>query len=105
MTSQVIPTETVEAAAKEIYRVAADLAYESDTWDDLSENQRQVWVDDAKRILEAAAPHMLAGAKAEALIEAAEVAERGEGGGHDSGECDDWGVWLRSRANTYRPTP
>ena len=58
MTKPEISDEAVEAAAKEIYRVAADFAYEADTWDDLSDEQRQAWLEDARRILEAAVTHL-----------------------------------------------
>jgi hypothetical protein len=86
----VIPAEAVEAAAKALAKADLRGGFSKDDY------------ADALTALEAAAPYMPAKAKAEALIEAAEVAERGEGGGHDSGECDDWGAWLRARAAAER---
>lgn len=94
MTNQVIPAEAVEAAAKMVQAL-----HFAEPWESLSDFMRNERLREAELILEAAAPHTRAKAKAEALIEAAEVAERGEGGGHDSGECDDWGAWLRARAH------
>jgi len=65
MTSIPIPDEAVEAAAKETYRVAAEFAYETDSWDDLSDEQREAFTDDARKILEAAAPYIAAEAWSE----------------------------------------
>ena len=53
-----IPDKAVEAAARETYRVAAEFAYETDSWDDLSDGQREAFAEDAKKILEAASAHM-----------------------------------------------
>jgi hypothetical protein len=55
-----ISDEAVEAAARETYRVAAEFAYESDSWDDLSDGQREAFAEDARTILEAAAPYIAA---------------------------------------------
>jgi hypothetical protein len=65
----VIPDEAVEAAAPLLYKVAADYAYDSDGWEAVAEEQRELWRADARRILEAAAPHLVQSAKAEAWDE------------------------------------
>jgi len=54
-----ISDEVVEAAARAGYKVAV-FADETASWDDLSEDQCQVWIDDARHILEAVAPHLMA---------------------------------------------
>lgn len=92
-----ISDEAVEAAARETYRVAAEFAYESDSWDDLSDGQREAFAEDARKILEAAAPYMLAAAKAEALEDAIEWLRipSQPHGGFAAG-------WLKIRAKEYR---
>ena len=49
----------------------------------------------ARKYLEAVGPSLMA----QALREAATAAYRGEGGGIDAGECNDWSAWLCSRAD------
>lgn len=72
-----------------------------------SENFKNALRRDARMHLDAAAPHMLAQAKAAALEEAADAAE----GMHDpvATDCKEWADWLRARAkralNPYRSQP
>lgn len=58
-----IQEAAVEAAAERDYGLG---------WADASEWERSAYLDHATNLLEAAAPHMLAGAKADALDEAAD---------------------------------
>ena len=55
-----IPEEAVEVAAKDIFRVSAEFAYDEGSWEELAEESRQAFRDDARRILEAAAPYLVA---------------------------------------------
>lgn len=52
-----ISDEAVEVAAKALFEVSV---HAPDYWDDLDPVSRESWGEDAKKILEAAAPHMLA---------------------------------------------
>jgi len=54
----VIPEAAVEAAAEAIY----ERRFGPKGWDGLPDMPRKQYADDARGILEAAAPHMLAGA-------------------------------------------
>jgi len=91
-----IPSEVVEAAAKEVFRVAAQFAYETGSWDALSEGQREVWIEDARRILAAAAPHLMA----EALRGVADDLDAGIVYGWDSDR--QYAEYLRSRADEMK---
>jgi hypothetical protein len=75
---KVIPDEAVEAAAPLLYKVAADYAYDSDGWETVAEEQRELWRADARRILEAAAPHLTRAAQAQAWDEGWEAGSSDE---------------------------
>lgn len=79
-----IPAQAVDAAAKVVY----ELDYGPTGWDGLPDRPRTKYMDDAKAILEAAAPYMLAEARNE---------------GRDT-EVDR-GRFSDLAPNPYRPTP
>ena len=96
-----IPAEAVEAAAKMMAMSSAE-AWSDEQWDNprVHDAYRQPWRDEARRILEAAAPHMMA----EVLEEAACAAEDPSPEDMDTYFIDqaDVGRWLRDRAEAYR---
>jgi len=76
--NQVIPEAAVEAAAKADY---------GDGWDRASEWERSAYLDHSKLLLEAAAPHLIQAAKAEAWEAGVDEAESC-GWMHDAGAAD-----------------
>jgi len=63
---QVIP-EAAAAAARAIYERHGARYYDPDvSWDDLQAKDQESWLHDARLALDAAAPHMLGAAKADA---------------------------------------
>lgn len=109
-----IPAEAVEAAARAIDASKAEgcgccaypefTAEEDKRADELDINVRALLI--AKEALEAAAPHMQAGAKAEALEEAAaEIVFWNKAGADDDITQQETINWLRARAATYEPSP
>ena len=51
--SETYSQEAIERAAKVIYRVACEMAYEKPEWDDMDEETRRVWLNDARDVIAA----------------------------------------------------
>jgi len=45
--------EAVERAAKVIYQAAAKFAYENESWDKVDPEAKEVWIQDARNVIEA----------------------------------------------------